>query len=216
MLPELADPNVYVHTCFRIRAPYEWGRGWTCSTEEAIAFDREAVSLLQGVGFTLMRAHNHSSSSMVGRRMEGLYLHPMELSGYIVDGAAPEIEAALAGAKTFKHYHTDAYERVRSYTEDEFAAAMEDQREQIESKLRVGYRTRRRDLWRYRDLSNIKSGVAYLPYPPGTFSSPLKGMEAKFIEEVFADLVSRGEILTTKRGEATLYRTRSPHDPVLH
>ena len=215
-LAPLTDPRIYANVYFRLNAGYQWGPGWTRPQEDVDAWATEADVILQDLGFKIIRPRDRGVCTMVARGpIEGLYLHPMDFSGWVAEDSIPEIDAALSTAKTFKHRVTDVCARGYNFTESEFQAELDARRGNIEDRLREMFRTKRRNLWKRgaHAVGTMKSGVPYVDRLPGLRHSALEGAELAYVSAVFDAMLANGEIIHTQDSMGDLYRTRSHRDP---
>ena len=92
----------YREVYFRIRSSYRYDSGWPDKGVEH-AFRDETRTLFQSAGWELHPAREDSSSSdIVTKGQQDLYLHPMNFSGVIQTDEIPRLQELLEGAQTFQ------------------------------------------------------------------------------------------------------------------
>src|SRR5699024_6618244 len=109
----------YREVYFRIRSSYRYDSGWPDKGVEH-AFRDETRTLFQSAGWELHPAREDSSSSdIVTKGQQDLYLHPMNFSGVIQTDEIPRLQELLEGAQTFQCQGVDCYERYWELTDAE-------------------------------------------------------------------------------------------------
>lgn len=198
----MLDNNLYVNTHFRVEAGYHGGDGMT--KEQTTAFFAECKDILSRLGFSVKDENGSGACPEGFRGAENLYCHPQDLSGYIIKEKIPEIEAELASAKTFKHCHTDTYEEVLNYTEDEFRAALEDCRPKLEQNILTACVTKRKNLFKVFSFYSLHSLSSDLSVFKG---SRLENIERNYIMSLLNQLADERQLQKCKTKSGIGYRT---------
>ena len=134
----------YREVYFRIRSSYRYDSGWPDKGVEH-AFRDETRTLFQSAGWELHPAREDSSSSdIVTKGQQDLYLHPMNFSGVIQTDEIPRLQALLEGAHTFQCQGVDCYERYWDFTDAAYLERLEAQREEIIEAILERYQTKRK------------------------------------------------------------------------
>lgn len=182
----MQDNNIYVNTYFRVNSGYVWGEGHP--EELNTAFRKEIEEIFSTLGFEITNPTQSYYCQTGTRENESLYFHPQALSGFIKQESIPLIEEALKSAKSFKHYHTDTYEKALNYTREEFRSKLEGCRQDIEMAILTAFQTKRKNLFKHENtINNISSGVKCL-------DDRIQNSERTFIAEVFEDLLQQGKL----------------------
>lgn len=134
----------YREVYFRIHSSYRYDSGWPDKGVEH-AFRDETRTLFQSAGWELHPAREDSSSSdIVTKGQQDLYLHPMNFSGVIQTDEIPRLQALLEGAHTFQCQGVDCYERYWDFTDAAYLERLEAQREEIIEAILERYQTKRK------------------------------------------------------------------------
>ena len=103
---------------FAISAGYVWGKGWTINDEP---FRKEISSVLEKNGWEITFSKPNSGISDIAHRdSEYLYLHPMDVSGYIYPEHFYELKEVLSDNTTFSLDHGNISENDDVYPVDDF------------------------------------------------------------------------------------------------
>lgn len=138
----MAYRNVY----FRIRT-CGYDSGWKDDAARD-AFKEESRRLFQRIGWTLHLQPNDSGScDTVSHGDCELYLHPSSFSGIIRDEDIEPLKDAFAGANAFQCYWVDQYEEYQQLSDEEYWAALEDQKEEITAAILERCKTKRSNLF---------------------------------------------------------------------
>ncbi len=141
------QPDFDVADYFRIRSSYRYDSGWPDKGVEH-AFRDETRTLFQSAGWELHPAREGSSSSdIVTKGQQDLYLHPMNFSGVIQTDEIPRLQELLEGAQTFQCQGVDCYERYWELTDAEYLKQLEDRRDEIIEAILERYQTKRKNLY---------------------------------------------------------------------
>jgi hypothetical protein len=168
-------------------------------------FRADLKKLLIPIGFEFKVPGSRNESLTCSRNAEGLYCHPMDLSGYVRKDSLPEIENVLKMATAFKLRAVDTYEEVLNYTTEEFFQKLLSKKEELDTLLLDAFRTEKKNQFRgFSAMSNIKLGMGYFRN-----NSVLKEMEEKFINQALVDLVRRAKIVTANTEIGIAYKTAS-------
>ena len=137
----------YREVYFRIRSSYRYDSGWPDKGVEH-AFRDETRTLFQSAGWELHPAREDSSSSdIVTKGQQDLYLHPMNFSGVIQTDEIPRLQELLEGAQTFQCQGVDCYERYWELTDAEYLKQLEARRDEIIEAILERYQTKRKNLY---------------------------------------------------------------------
>ena len=137
----------YREVYFRIRSSYRYDSGWPDKGVEH-AFRDETRTLFQSAGWELHPAREDSSSSdIVTKGQQDLYLHPMNFSGVIQTDEIPRLKELLEGAQTFQCQGVDCYERYWELTDAEYLKQLEARRDEIIEAILERYQTKRKNLY---------------------------------------------------------------------
>ena len=211
------DKSIYRDTHFRIESGYEWGRGM--SKEKTGAFFAEIKSLFSQNGFTIEAECKYGGCPEVVLDKTRLYCHPQELSGPVREDLIGRIKKILAQGTTFQYLRTDTYGEILDLTEaEELAYYHEAHDNTIEEVFREAFRTKRRNLYKYREqvLEGIvrKLRVSTLRERHGSSScSPVW----HYIREIYGKMVAQGELIEgyKQSGSGTLPLCRTATDKEL-
>ena len=145
----------YREVYFRIRSSYRYDSGWPDKGVEH-AFRDETRTLFQSAGWELHPAREDSSSSdIVTKGQQDLYLHPMNFSGVIQTDEIPRLQELLEGAQTFQCQGVDCYERYWELTDAEYLKQLEDRRDEM------------RQGWKKQLGKPLCGGAGGAPHPRG-------------------------------------------------
>ena len=137
----------YREVYFRIRSSYRYDSGWPDKGVEH-AFRDETRTLFQSAGWELHPAREDSSSSdIVTKGQQDLYLHPMNFSGVIQTDEIPRLQELLEGAQTFQCQGVDCYERYWELSDEEYMVQLEARRDEIIEAILERYQTKRKNLY---------------------------------------------------------------------
>ena len=137
----------YREVYFRIRSSYRYDSGWPDKGVEH-AFRDETRTLFQSAGWELHPAREDSSSSdIVTKGQQDLYLHPMNFSGVIQTDEIPRLQALFEGVQTFQCQGVDCYERYWELTDAEYLKQLEARRDEIIEAILERYQTKRKNLY---------------------------------------------------------------------
>ena len=204
------DKPIYIDTYFRIESGYEWGRGM--SKEKTGAFFAEIRSLFSQIGYTIEECKYGGCPDVVLEKTR-LYCHPQELSGPVRKDLIEHIEKILTQGTTFQYLRTDTYGELLDLTEEEELASYHEVHDRtIEEVLREVFRTRARNLYRYRE--QVLEGIAgklristLRERNSCTSFSPVW----RYVREAYGKMVAKGELIEgykqTGSGKLPLCRT---------
>ena len=197
----------YKDVHFRLASGYEWGKG--LDEKKSNAFSEEITSLFKQAGWDIKEPKYSSSCLNATKEKNRIYLHPIDLSGEILEDLIPEVEKILSQGNTFKHVRTDVYRDLIDMEDSEYQVYLESKRNEIELDLLEGFKTKRKNLYitnwiaiiervkeKYR-LERIQNHIGRSSSDP----------EWRYVEKVFGDLKEQGKfvIAETKHGKG--YRT---------
>ena len=143
---------MYQKMYFTIRGSYEYGPGFP-DDNAADAFRTEIENLFRSAGWEVRPGVGHGDCARAFRGKESLYLHPMEISGVILRESAPDIEALLSQAKTFRHCQTYGMAEYVEMSDGEYREYLESRKEEIQAAILERFKTKRRNLFRVGDQS---------------------------------------------------------------
>lgn len=135
---------VYRETFFYIDSEYNgMSSGWP-NVETAKAFHQETRAMFQGAGWTLEPGEDGVCDT-VRKGKQFLYLHPQHFSGPVQEGNIPEIENRIRKAKTFFYVGRKLYKTYREWTDEEYLAYLDTQKNAITDELLKRYKTANRN-----------------------------------------------------------------------
>lgn len=112
------------------------------------AFRDETRTLFQSAGWELHPAREDSSSSdIVTKGQQDLYLHPNDFSGVIQASEIPRLQALFEGVQTFQCQGVDCYERYWELSDEEYMAQLESRHDEIIEAILKRYQTKRKNLY---------------------------------------------------------------------
>jgi len=126
--------DVYLNTHFNIDSGYKWGDGWAgVSEEDRFAFYDEIIHMFEDNGFVIREGMFSGScpTAVKPGTEERLYLHPMELTGPVLENDIPKIERFLKGAETFELISVKTYGELVPMNDAEYEDYLEDHRDEI-------------------------------------------------------------------------------------
>ena len=108
----------YTIVKFFIDAGYKWGKGWTI---DSTPFKNEILQVfMKDLQWDVTIPAESSPSAMTAKKWgEYLYLHPMELSGYMKEKNIPNMARVLADCRTFGLESVKTFGGLYSLTESE-------------------------------------------------------------------------------------------------
>lgn len=203
---------LYKKVYFRLdRNGYDGRTGWKDESCDE-RFYGEIVSLFESDGWINISERSGSGGCPeVKKGMQELYLHPQAASGIVMAEDIPHVECLLGTACSFRHYHTDIYEDYVDMTDEEYLLCLGEQRKAITKDIQERFRTKRRDL--YITGFDLLHGVntKYRIKRAGKQKQSCD-LETSFISDIFAELLSKGLIVSTKIRSRTGYRTAKPDE----
>lgn len=184
----------YINTYFRIYAGYEWGPGWLDSSDQYTFYD-EIIHLFEDNGFIVKEPRMSGSCPVAVKpgTSENLYLHPMELSGPVLESDIPKIEKLLQNGETFEFLRTDTYGELYDLTDEEYLDYLESNREEIEQDIisSIGRRATYYDFFG----NNKVYDKWHLPRTTAHHGKSSSDVDIKFFEGILEDLVDSGVVI---------------------
>jgi hypothetical protein len=204
---------VYRHVYFRIESGYVWSKGHT--PEQSEAFHKEIDEIFLSDGWEIQKSKGSAGCETAVKGKEQLYLHPMDLSGVVLEENIPHIESLLSDRETFKHRMTDVYEQVFDISKDEYLQMLKDKEEYIKQDILTACTTPRRNLFITQVHSIInkvlnKYRIKRIDHYIGVYSSG--DSDYQYVLNVWERLLEDKKIITgeTKNGKG--YRTATKKD----
>lgn len=187
---------IYINTYFRIESGYDCGR---MSEEKAGRFFDEVKRLFTANGFSVKESKYNNSCPEVYLGKTCLYCHPQSLSGPVLKEHMGLIEEILLRGTTFQYLRTDMYDEIFDMTEEEELAYYHKMHDTaIEDILRDAFRTKRRDLYKYRQellnvLANKLCVETFRRFSVYSGTSPI----LRYVKEVYDKMLAKGELVET-------------------
>ncbi len=201
----MAYRNVY----FRINSAYRGYSGWADPADEN-RFREESRQLFESNGWTLQMGGNGVSDTVTKGDQE-LYLHPQNFSGVVSEAEIDEIKALLAGAKSFQCQGVDCYEEYLDISNEDYQQWLESERDNIHEALLAQCKTPRRNL--YRTGCVIDSVVEKFSLNRVYDKHGEHDLAKGFVQELFADMIAKGEIAVAETKHGTGYRAVQNAEP---
>lgn len=209
------DKPIYIDTHFRIKSGYDCGR---MSEENAGRFFDEVKRLFTAKGFSVKESKYNDGCPEVYLGKTCLYCHPQSLSGPVLREHMGLIEEILSRGTTFQYLRTDTYDEILDLTEEEELAYYHEMHDTtIEGILRDAFRTKRRNLYKYRQelldiLVNKLCIKTFRKYSVYSDTSPIW----RYVKEVYGKMFAKGELVETYKhtvsGDLPLCRTATDRE----
>lgn len=199
----------YIRVYYRVDCPaYISGCGYPSFPDDQsrTAFYAEAKSVLSAFG--IPEGTGHKSENLPG--IEHLHIHPQEISGVVGKNRVKPVAEAFAACGTFSVRWVDVYEDVSAINNEDFLRRMAEKKTKIAADLLEAFRTKRSNLYIVPDgwsgpivRLTEKYHIPRRCCEKSTEDSVCRG----YIQSVFSDLVSAGEIVSAETKHGTGYRT---------
>lgn len=199
----------YIRVYFRIDCPaYVFNGGYPSFPDEESrsAFYTEAQGVLAAFG--IPEGTGHRSENLPG--VEHLHIHPQNISGVVGKNRVKPVAEALGACRTFSVGWVDVYEDVSAMNNEEFLLRLAEKETEIAADLLEAFRTKRSNLYIVPDgwSGPIVRLVEKYHIPRRVCEKPNEdGACQRFIQSVFDDLLSSGEIISAETNHGTGYRT---------
>lgn len=189
----------YINTYFRIYAGYEWGPGWI-DADSSYAFFDEIIHLFEDNGFIVKEPRTSGGCPVAVKpgTSESLYLHPMELTGPVLESDIPKIERLLQDGETFKFLRTDTYGELYDLTDNEYLDYLESNKDEIEQDIinDIGNKFTYYDFFGNNKVYN----KWHLPRTTAHIGKSSGDVDIQFFENVLQDLIDSGIVIKDKNG----------------
>ncbi len=202
-----ADEYIRVH--FRVDCPtYVFSGGYPSFPDDKSrsAFYAEAQGVLAAFG--IPEGTGHKSENLPG--VEHLHIHPQDISGVVGKNRVKPIAEALDACITFSVRWVDVYEDVSAMNNDEFLQRLAEKKTEIAADLLEAFCTKRSNLYIVPDgWSGPIVRLAEKYHIPRRCCEKYTedGVCRGYIQSVFSDLVSAGEIVSAETKHGAGYRT---------
>lgn len=131
VFPTKSGRFAYIHII--IDSGYEWGKGWTKSSDE---FGKEILAIFhENLGYKVCLGQ-FGSMSALSCMGEKLYIHPMEIAGVIAIDNISRVISVLNGAKSFRFIKADTTtDCCYDISEGEYVLGMMGHKELIKARM---------------------------------------------------------------------------------
>lgn len=188
---------VYLNTHFNIDSGYRMGSGWAdVSIEDRTEFNNEIRWLFETNGFEIEepRLSGGCPTAYKPGTEERLYLHPMELTGPVLESDIPKIERFLKGAETFTLVNVKTYGELYPVSDAEYEKYLEKNRDEITQDIIDEIGTSKYVGYSFFDTYNKVYNKWHLDRTGSYLGKSSLDIDIKFFEEILEDLIEQGII----------------------
>lgn len=196
--------NEYAKVYFRIDTKrFNCMGGMFESEKDKTAFHTEIRQVFNTLDWKIDKKIDNMMNVENGN--EGLFIHPLDISGIILKKNVKQIAEALNGCKTIKIRWVDIYDDVYDITDDEYADYLETQKEKVIDYILHNYGTTRTRFYYY--TNSICSAIARRIERKRVNNDGYKwnvrtNTQAYFfIEKIIKELVNQGYMVSIRDGE---------------
>lgn len=203
-----AQDHEYFHAYFYIDSGYQWDHGM--SEEQHDRFFGEMKELFTEAGWTVEEGRSSGVCPTFHKGGSKLYCHPMELSGPCERSLYSEVEKLLDSAQSCRLRFSKEFGQIYAMTDDQYKAALDTVRGDIESDLMKSFATKRRNLFHHGFYPNMEAVAKQYRVPTLTryLGITSDDIHMQYTKSVFDDLVKQGKILCQEHPDrGKMYRS---------
>lgn len=203
------DNREYRDMHYYLESGYRWGEGMDANAMDK--FHEEIISLFEKADWAVKWGRSSGVSPTVTKGWSSLYLHPMDASGAVEKDLVSEVREILNGGTTFTVTGERDCGQLYNWTDDEYLAYLEEQREEVERRILAALKTKRSNLYGSGSVFDGKLKSVYnmvkVNRLSGRYCMCSSDVDVMFIERVRDELVEQGKLVTGYTKAGLCYRT---------
>lgn len=194
----------YQEMYFYLDSDYKHGRGYS-SPEAGEAFQSEISRLFAEAGWEIRAGRSSGVCDSAVKGKQDLYLHPMMVSGVMLQDEVGAVEQILQNGTTFRLREIRGVDEYQDMEDDDYRVYLESKHDEIETAILDRYRTKRRNLY---VTGYTTSSIAKLFEIKRVQSAHKSGdMAEGYVGQLIQELIESGKLVTAETRHGTGIRT---------
>ena len=194
----------YQEMYFYLDSDYKHGRGYS-SPEAGEAFHSEINRLFAEDGWEIRPGGVSGSCDSAVKGKQDLYLHPMMVSGVMLQKEVGAVEQILQNGTTFRLREVRGFDEYWDMEDVEYRAYLESKHDEIDAAILERYQTKRRNLY---ITGYTTSSIAKLFEIKRIQSAHKSGdMAEMYVGQLIQELIESGKLVTAETRHGTGIRT---------